>query len=332
MADIVLAIGTSHSPLLLLPSAEWVDRGNDDKKNQKLNLSDGRFVAYDALEQEVQGRFADRATTATFADQYNLCQTSLDRLANELAAAEPDVVVIVGDDQEELFDLKSMPAFAIFWGDEIVTRPLESMHYIPSWLAKSPASAGYAMDMIRRYPGSPVFGKFAIEQLVNEGIDVAAVSSVQNPGTQGFGHAYGFIIQRLFQGREIPVLPVLLNTYYPPNRPTPARCYQIGQAIRRMIDAYPEKLRVAVVASGGLSHFVCDEALDRRVLKAISESDAKELASLPRTTLNSGSSEIANWICVSGIMEGHGIKWNQYVPVHRTPAGTGIGLSFLTWA
>jgi hypothetical protein len=99
-----------------------------------------------------------------------------------------------------------------------------------------------------------------------------------------------------------------------------------------MIDAYPEKLRVAVVASGGLSHFVCDEALDRRVLKAISEGDAQDLGSLPRATLNSGSSEIANWICVSGIMQGHGIKWNQYVPVHRTPAGTGIGLSFLTWA
>jgi hypothetical protein len=331
MAEIVLAIGTSHSPLLLLPAIEWVDRGNDDKRNPKLNLSDGRFLAYDALQAEVKGRYADRATSATFADQCNQCQQALDRLADEIAAAGPDIVVIVGDDQEELFDLRSMPAFAMFCGEEIVTRPLESMHYIPRWLAKSPASAGYAMDTVRRYAGAPDFGRFAIEGLIDDGVDVAAVSAVQYPGTQGLGHAYGFVIQRLFQGRGIPVLPVLLNTYYPPNRPTPARCYQIGRSLRRVIEAYPEKLRIAVVASGGLSHFVCDEELDRRVLQAIGDGDAELLRALPRASLNSGSSEIANWICVAGVMHGHAVKWHEYVPVHRTPAGTGIGLTFLTW-
>jgi hypothetical protein len=327
MAEIVLAIGTSHSPLLLLPAADWVDRANDDKHNQKLNMSDGRFLAYEELEAEVKGRYADRATLATFTDQWNQCQRALDRLAGEVAAANPDLVIIVGDDQEELFDLRSMPAFAIFCGEEIVTRPLDSIDYIPRWLANSGAGAGYAMDTIHRYAGASDFGRFAIEHLMDEGVDVTAVSAVQHPGTQGFGHAYGFVIQRLFRGRCIPVLPVLLNTYYPPNRPTPARCYQIGLSLRRVIEA----LRVAVVASGGLSHFVCDEGLDRRVLLAICAGDADVLRGLPRASLNSGSSEIANWISVAGVMQGHGSKWHEYVPVHRTPAGTGIGLSFLTW-
>lgn len=331
MAEIVLGIGTSHSPLLLLAAEDWVDRAKDDRGNQRLNLSDGRFVTYDALEREVGARYAERATPEHFLLQWKQCQQSLDRLAEEIADAKPDLVVIVGDDQEELFDLNWMPAVAIYCGDEILTRPLESMDYIPRWLAASRASAGYAMDEVRRYAGARSFGLFAIENLVHNHVDVTAVSTVQRPGHQGLGHAYGFVIQRLFQGREIPVLPVLLNTYYPPNRPSPARSFQIGKLLRRIIEAYPQKIRVAVVASGGLSHFVCDEALDRRVLRAIAENDSSTLESLPRECLNSGSSEITNWIAVAGAMQGCGIKWHEYVPVHRTPAGTGIGLTFLSW-
>jgi Catalytic LigB subunit of aromatic ring-opening dioxygenase len=331
MAEIVLGIGTSHSPLLLLPAADWVDRGNDDKRNPKLNLSDGRFLPYAALEAEVQGRYAEQATPAMFLDQWNQCQKALDRLADEIAAADPQLVIIVGDDQEELFDLRCMPAFAVYCGEQILTRPLESMDYIPRWLVASQASAGYAMDTVRHYPAAPDFGRFAIDQLMNAGVDVTSVSAVQNPGTQGFGHAYGFVIQRLYRGRSIPTLPILLNTYYPPNRPTPSRCYQIGELLRRVVSDYPKELRVAVVASGGLSHFVCDEELDRSVLQAIGRGDCDTLKNLPRASLNSGSSEIANWITVAGAMQGHEIKWHEYVPVHRTPAGTGIGLTFLTW-
>jgi hypothetical protein len=162
-------------------------------------------------------------------------------------------------------------------------------------------------------------------------VDVTSISAVQTPGTQGFGHAYGFVIHRLFRGRPIPTLPIMLNTYYPPNRPTPSRCYQLGELLGQVISAFPQQLRVAIVASGGLSHFVCDEQLDREVLKAIGAGDSATLRNLPRASLNSGSSEIANWITVAGAMQGHGIKWHEYVPVHRTPAGTGIGLTFLTW-
>jgi hypothetical protein len=101
--------------------------------------------------------------------------------------------------------------------------------------------------------------------------------------------------------------------------------------LRRVVNEFPQQLRVAIVASGGLSHFVCDEELDRSVLQAIGASDSESLRRLPRAALNSGSSEIANWITVAGAMQGHGIRWHEYVPVHRTPAGTGIGLTFLTW-
>jgi aromatic ring-opening dioxygenase catalytic subunit (LigB family) len=71
------------------------------------------------------------------------------------------------------------------------------------------------------------------------------------PPARHFGHAFGFVIRRLLGDGQIPVVPLLLNTFYPPNQPSPARCYALGKALRQAIEAYPEDLRVAVVASGG---------------------------------------------------------------------------------
>jgi hypothetical protein len=330
MARIVIGIGTSHSPLLPLTAEEWLERAADDRRNTRLNLSDGRFVTYAELETAVQGRYANEATLENFARQWQQCQQALDRLGAELEAARPDVVIVVGDDQEELFRRTNIPAIAVYYGAEIVTRPLESMD-VPRWLVASGVGRGYGMDMPRRHPGAPAFGGYLIEQLTAAGFDLGAVSAFNNPTEEGLGHAYGFVIQRLLGGRPIPLIPVLLNTYYPPNTPSPARCYQLGQALRQAIERSADDLRVAIVASGGLSHFVCDEELDRRVLAALHAGDAQVLRNIPRAALNAGSSEIANWVTVAGVMETRACKWSEYVPVRRTPAGTGIGLAFLVW-
>jgi hypothetical protein len=166
--------------------------------------------------------------------------------------------------------------------------------------------------------------------LIDNDFDVASADRL--PEGQGEGHAFGFVHRRLMNGDDLPVVPVFINTYYPPNQPTPRRCYAIGQAIRAAVDTFPGERRVGVVASGGLSHFTVDEALDRHVLRALQEKDAKALQSLPRTKLNSGNSEIRNWICAAGALEHLGLDWWQYVPGYRTPAGTGTGLCFATWS
>jgi hypothetical protein len=310
MADIVIGIGTSHSPLLPLTAEQWLERAADDRQNTRLNLSDGRFVTYAQLEAEVQGRYAPVATLENFLEQWQRCQRALDRLAEELQAACPDVVMIVGDDQEELFRRTNIPAIAIYYGQEIVTRPLDSMD-VPRWLLATAVGRGYAMDVSRRYPGAPEFGRFLIEQLMESGFDLGAVSAFDNPNEEGLGHAYGFVLQRLLGDRQVPLLPILLNTYYAPNRPTPQRCYQLGQALRRAITQGPADLRVAIVASGGLSHFVCDEELDQHILAAIRAGDGAALRQVPRAALNAGSSEIANWITVAGAMEGRACKWSE---------------------
>jgi 3-O-methylgallate 3,4-dioxygenase len=132
--------------------------------------------------------------------------------------------------------------------------------------------------------------------------------------------------------KPVPAVPIFLNTYFPPNQPRPRRCYEFGQAVRKAVEAFPGDERIGVLASGGLSHFTVDAELDGRSVRALQDKDAAALAALPREQLNSGSSEIRNWICMAGAVEHLAIGSMQYIPAYRTPAGTGTGLCFADWS
>ena len=86
-----------------------------------------------------------------------------------------------------------------------------------------------------------------------------------------------------------------------------------------------------MAASGGLSHFIVDETLDRQVLSALQRRDAQTLRSIPQAALNSGSSEIRNWIMAAAALDAMPMRWAEYYPARRTPAGTGTGIAFATW-
>jgi catalytic LigB subunit of aromatic ring-opening dioxygenase len=184
---------------------------------------------------------------------------------------------------------------------------------------------------VHRYPAHAKLGEQLIAALIEKEFDVASAAQVDDPEKLGFGHAYGFVIERIFRGRSIPVVPVLLNTYFPPNAPTPKRCYDFGKALRQCIEENPMDVRVAVVASGGLSHFVVEEELDRRIIDALLTDDAGVLRSLPVAALQSGSSEIRCWVAAAGAFSGLKNQWLDYIPARRTAAGTGIGLGFGAW-
>ena len=83
------------------------------------------------------------------------------------------------------------------------------------------------------------------------------------------------------------MVPVIVSRY-PPSQATPRRCFQFGQALRRAIDAWPENKRVALMASGGLSHQILDEDFDHIVIDALKKKDFERLRTLPRDRLNLG--------------------------------------------
>lgn len=331
MAEIVLGACTSHSPLLTFDAQTWQERADDDRRNPELTLSDGRTLAYDHLLLERGSQYAAEANLATLEVQAAKTGPALDRLAEAIRAARPDVVLIIGDDQEELYKAGNTPALAIYYGDELVMRPLgEIVTQPPNWMKK--AIGGYAMETTNRFAGSREFALKLVEGLMDAGVDLGVASTVDDPSKAAFGHAFGFIARRLLDEGQVPIVPILLNTYYPPNVIRPERCYHIGELVRGVVERMPEKLRVAVIASGGLSHFVTDAELDLKVIKALEQHDRETLAAIPMNALRAGSSEILCWIMAGGAFSHLRHEWSEYLPVYRTEAGTGIGLGFGVWS
>jgi 3-O-methylgallate 3,4-dioxygenase len=330
MARIVLGLGTSHTPLLAIAPGKWNEYIVRDYASRRLNLSDGRWLSYEELNQMRNARYADITDVATFIKKSDICQRALDRLGSEIAAADPDVVVIVTDDETELFDRMNTPAVSIYYGETIITRPRKRPDPVPSFTPDLLRT--YALDESHNFPAMPGFARELIEGFIDHDIDVAASAQIEKPLESGFGHGIGFVETRIFGAKKFPVIPLLINTYYPPNAPRASRCHDIGRVLRRCIESSKQDLRVAVIASGGLSHFVVDEDLDRRVLEGCAAGGAEQLRSLPAAALNSGSSEIRNWIVLAGAIEGMERRWLEYQPLYRTPAGTGIGVAFGAWA
>lgn len=336
MADLVLAIGTSHSPVLGMDAPTWEARAVNDRDNQNLYDTDGIKCSYAELFAKVGDKYAALAVPSRWADQEATLNRTLDRLAVDLAEANPDAVIVIGDDEHELFSSANMPALAIFTGEHATARrfvrPDDTRANQPDYAWMKDVERMYGMDANHEHA---VASKLALElfgHLMDAGFDLSACDTVPNPAQQGFGHAFGFVISRLMGERKIPIVPVLLNAYFPPNQPTPKRCYEFGVALRKAIDAAAPGMRVAVVASGGLSHFVTNEALDAGILDALKSGDANFLKSVPAKLLNSGSSESRMWIALGGALGGLKYRWSEYIPVYRTPPGTGIGLAFGRWS
>lgn len=330
MSSIVLGIGTSHSPLLAIKPELWAARGDDDRRRQKIWLADGRIISYPELSQEVGDRYENDATPDRFATLATEAQAELDRLADAIKQAAPDLIVIIGDDQEELFGLSHTPAISLYTGAEIITHPKgEVAPNLPEWYRA--ANVGYMMDTVHRHPAAPAEAVKVIEHLITQGVDIGLASQVKKPEEHGFGHAYGFVIDRLLGRAPVPVLALMLNTYFPPNVPTPARCWDVGEKLAAALEALPGDRRICIVASGGLSHFATDPVLDQAVLDGLAADAPEQLTSIPPHALRSGNSEILNWVMAGGALRTLAAEPARYLPVFRTPAGTGIGLAFMIW-
>jgi hypothetical protein len=85
------------------------------------------------------------------------------------------------------------------------------------------------------------------------------------------------------------------------------------------------------MASGGLSHVVIDEELDRQVIEALTRKRHERLYDIPRDKLRGGTSEILNWVALAGAVEPMEMTLLDYVTTYRSPAGTGCGMAFAYW-
>jgi 3-O-methylgallate 3,4-dioxygenase len=333
MARVVLGIGTSHTPMLNVGVEEWPLFEELDRRRPHLH-KDGRRASYDELLAIAPSSLTAELTAERMGKRHGEAMAALERLREDLGRAGVDAIVVIGDDQKEIYGELNMPSVLVYRGQTIANVPNRTTAVAaegdkrPAWSRRASARY-YEEHETRHYPVHAGLAHYLVGALVDRDFDVASANAL--PDGEGEGHAFGFVHRRLMNGAAIPVVPVFLNTYYPPNQPSPRRCYRLGRAIREAVEAYPEDLRVAVVASGGLSHFTVDEELDREVIRALKEKDSGALEGLRREQLNAGSSEIRNWICAAGALEHLDLRWVSYCPGYRTPAGTGTGMCFASW-
>jgi hypothetical protein len=331
MARIILGMGTSHTPMLNAPPTDWPRFIERDSQRTNLLDTAGRLTSYDQQLKHAPADIGAQINPARMEARHALVQGAITRLGDYLREAKLDALIVVGDDQEELYQHQNMPGILVYYGETIRNVPMTPPPGEPSWGWK--ASARWHEEKVPRdYPVDTKLAQHLIDQLIEREFDVSASNGIEEG--MGEGHAIGFVHRRIMQDVAqpvVPIVPVCVNTYYPPNQPTPRRCYRLGQAIRAAVEAYPKDIRVGIIASGGLSHFVVDEALDRGFIDLLRNRDADGIQGLPREKLNSGSSEIRNWIAVAGAVEHLSLEWSLYEPGYRTPAGTGTGLGFAYW-
>jgi 2,3-dihydroxyphenylpropionate 1,2-dioxygenase len=151
--------------------------------------------------------------------------SAMRKLGKVLDETRPDVLVIFASDHMETFFLRTVPTFAVMASDRATA-----------------AFAGKAWSP----PIHQEFAEALLEQLVRRDFDMAFSQDAD------LGHSFAAIFEWILEDRAIPVVPVFVNTYLPP-LPNPRRCAALGRAIAEIAAVRPE--RVAVLASGGMSHY-----------------------------------------------------------------------------
>ena len=324
MAKLVAAFGSSHSPALASPAADMAGHARRDELYAHHLDLEGNKVSYQELLR--QRDFSGEIAPEKIRQRVAACERHLDRLAESIAGARLDALLIVGDAQHEQYFEDNMPAFLVYCGASIANAPLDLPPEAPEYWKRA-RSIYHEPDARREYPVARDLALHLIASI--EDFDLSCGEKLARP--RGEGHAFGFVHRRLLRV-PLPIVPVVVNTYYPPNQPRPKRCFALGRAIAKAVSAFGSNQRIGILASGGLSHFTVDEALDRAVLDACERGDEAALSAIPPAKLNSGSSEIRNWIVVAGAAAGLATQWREYVPLYRTPAGTGCGMAFLAMA
>ena len=145
-------------------------------------------------------------------------------LGKTLDETKPDVVIVIGSDHLETFFLSAVPTFAIIAGKTCKA-----------------SFAGRDYEL----PTHPLAEEL-LDKLVDAGFDMTYSQDAV------LGHSFAAVYEWVIEGRAIPVVPVFVNTYLPP-LPKARRCEALGKAIREVVEKGPE--RVAIVASGGMSHY-----------------------------------------------------------------------------
>jgi len=336
MAKIVLGVWTTHGPQLNTTPEEWMLRIPSDKARS--HWFKGKPYPFDELVQKRESEGLDEQITLEMrTGRHAACQAAIAKLAAIWAEVSPDVCIIFGNDQRELMLPACQPAFTVYHGESFWNGPVpeERSSKLPPGIVES--EWANRPDERTEYSALPALAEQLLIRGLDTGWDFAASNAwPEHPAPHhhlGTPHAFAFILRRIMQDRAIPTLPIITNTFFPPNQPRPWRCFELGELVNEVVQAWDEDVRVAVVGSGGMSHFVINEEFDHSLLEAIQSRDAEFVKGIKPNLMMDGTSELLNWVAASGCLFQSGLEGEviDYVPCYRTLAGSGTAQGFLAW-
>lgn len=216
-------------------------------------------------------------------------------VAEHLDAVKPDVLVIFDSDHLNTFFFNNLPVFCIGATDR-TEGPSDNPPAMPHYVV--PVSEALAHHLRGRG--------------IADGFDLAMTQEFQ------VDHSVLVPLHFLTPAMQLPIVPVFINGIVPP-LPLTKRCFALGQAVRRAIEAWPGPERVAVLASGSFSLEVAGPNAPRNqfagppdpgwadtVLGCLSRSATNELLeqATQERMLKAGNvaGELLNWIALLGVV------------------------------
>lgn len=226
-------------------------------------------------------------------EQLDAASAGMAELGKVLDEAQPDVIVFLGSDHVETFSVTCIPAFAIIAGSRAIAK-----------------FAGREYDLpVHREMAEDLLNKLVVEH----GFDIAYSEDAE------LGHAFAVPFEHVIGKRNIPVVPFFTNVYVPP-LPTPRRCAALGKAIADIIKGRKE--RVAVIASGGMSHFPGTTKylspefdFDRWLVSQFEAGNTEALLGMTGTQLDEvGNTEMLTWAMMFGAIGPRPGTLINYIP------------------
>lgn len=230
-------------------------------------------------------------------------------VGRRLLAKKPDLVVVVSSDHMFNVNMSLQPPFCVGVADE----------YLPFGDMDIPQEPR---------PGHRAFAETFVAHAAARGFDLAKAEELRPD------HGVALPMMLIDPQRRLPIVPLLVNINMEPV-PTAARCHALGGVLREAIDKHrPAGERVAVLATGGLSHWLniprhgeVSEAFDRAVLGSFERGQAESLTRLSPAQImeqgGNGGLEIVNWLMAAGAAPGWKGETVYYEPMPEWFTGMG---------
>jgi protocatechuate 4,5-dioxygenase beta chain len=241
--------------------------------------------------------------------------TALAEMRRRLEVARPDVLVMFSNDHLLNWPINNVPEYTVGIA-ETHDGPAD---WFDEWLG---------MEQYR-VPGHPGLARFLVNESARRRLSLAWMGDEMQ-----FDDGISVPTHYLNPDARFSLVPVTMNCTVPPI-PDPARAYDVGRTLCEVIRAYPGAERVAVVATGGLSHepggpryFWVDEEFDRGFLDLLKRGDHEAL--LRECTLermeaagSGGTAELLAWVLVLAMTRGPADVL-AYMPAIAWRSGTGM--------